>query len=163
MSEIADKLRAVLKLRAQLDADVHKIDTKIAGHERSIKRLRTERVAAEKRLLSIDDALKPLAELADGVVIARRAAATPEATNGTSTHVTTGLRRIDVIVEAIGHHGLGEWTQTQICNETGLAIGTVSTYIHTLLQANRIKRVSRGCYRTVAGSITSTIPVAQGA
>lgn len=165
MSEIADKLRAVLKLRAQLEGDVHKLDTKIATSERRTKSLRKERDAAADRLAKIEDALRPLAELADGVVTTRGAIAAANGTspNGATTSAATGLRRIDVIVAAIGKHGLDEWTQAQICAETGLAIGTVSPYIHTLLQANRIKRESRGCYRTVAGTITSGIPLAQGA
>lgn len=164
MSEIADKLRAVLKLRSQLESDVHKIDTRIAASERRTKSLRKEREAAVARLTKIEDALKPLAELADGVVTTRGAIA---AANGTSSNrtssIASGLRRIDMVVDAIGKFGLDEWTPAQIAEATGLTRAVVSPYVYTLLNANRIRRVGRGCYRTVAGTIASGIPLAQGA
>ena len=150
MSEIADKLRAVVKLRAQLERDVSKLDAKIAGCHRSLKRLQGEREAAMERLASIEDALRPLTELGDGVVTTRRAIA---AANGTAS--PGGRRRIDDVVHAIGSFGLDPWTPRQVAETAGIPLTSLSPYLTQLVAAGRIRRTARGEYRTMIAKVAS--------
>lgn len=136
MSDITTKLKAVLRMRSQLEGEVHKLDGRISECERRTVRLRRERDAAAARFGDIDEALRPLAELAEGVVAKSQ---TPPVIEG-------GRRKIDLILEAVRKRGVDEWSPAVIATDCGLPVSSVSPYIATLLSAKQISRTARGRY-----------------
>ena len=77
------------------------------------------------------------------------------AKNATTAKVIEGGRRkIDIILEAIGAHGLDEWSVKQIIAETGLTPPQVWPYVQTLKESNRIHRIAPGRFRTTMARVS---------